>query len=327
MQVSKFLMMLVLMLVLAGSKAAGELAASPVPAKRSNWPTLQPARIVSHASQAPLLAAARAGQRIVAVGDHGVILLSDDGVRFRQAKLVPVRVMLTSVQFLDERVGYAAGHDGVVLATRDGGETWALRHALPGQEQPILALHFDTLSHGIAVGLYGWVLETQDGGSSWTQGHIGEGDNTDHHLYHVFSSAQGTLFIAAEAGVIYRSSDHGKTWAAQQMGSQGSLWHGAAMADGTLLVCGMRGHLYRSRDDGHHWEEVATGTTESLTGIAAYANNAVTVVGMAGTVLQSTDAGQTFRLRQRPEREPLTAAIDDGKQHLVLLSLAGQIAP
>lgn len=296
-------------------------------AEGQKWPTLSPALHVAHAAEAPLLAAAGAGNRVVAVGDHGVILLSDDGLLFRQAKAVPVRTMLTTVQFIDGRIGYAAGHDGVVLGTRDGGETWSLLRAAPSVEQPILSLYFDSVDHGIAVGLYGWMIETRDGGRTWAERHVGSGDNDDRHLYHVFASAQGTLLVAGEAGTIYRSADGGQSWDTIAVGSQGSLWYGAVLDDGTLLICGMRGHLYRSHDDGRSWQEIRSGTTQSLTGIAPQPGGGAVVIGMSGTILRSADAGMTFALTQRPEREPLTAVIASGDRQLVLLSLVGRVPP
>jgi photosystem II stability/assembly factor-like uncharacterized protein len=313
-------------LVLCSAYAAAiddPAAGTPAPKR---WPAMAPAQLVAGAVQAPLLAAARAGNRIVAVGDHGVVLLSDDGKAYRQAKAVPVRSLLTSVQFLDDRRGYAAGHDGVVLATQDGGETWTLLRATPGAEQPILSFHFDTPEHGIAVGLYGWAIETADGGRTWTERHIGAGDDGDRHLFHVFASSRGAWLIAAEAGTLYRSADGGKSWRTLATGNKGSLWHGRALVDGTLLVCGMRGHLYRSRDDGLTWQAVRSNTTQSLTGIAQLADGSVVVAGMAGTVLRSTDGGTTFALTQRAERDALTAVIAAGVRPPVLLSMAGPLA-
>lgn len=302
------------------------VACEATAAEPQRWPSLLPAQRVANAAGAPLLAAALAGQRVVAVGDHGVVLLSDDGLRFRQAKAVPVRSMLTSVQFLDARRGYAAGHDGVVLGTQDGGDSWTLLRATPGLEQPVLSLHFDSVEHGFAVGLYGWAIETHDGGRSWTERHLGSGDNADRHLYHVFASQRGTLLVAGEAGAVYRSTDGGATWNMAATGGKGSLWYGTALADGTLLVCGMRGHLYRSRDDGQTWQALHSNTTQSLTGIAQQADGSVLVAGMSGTVLRSTDGGATFTLAQRPEREPLTAVLAAGATPPVLLSLAGLVA-
>jgi len=299
----------------------GACKASPAEA----WPSMQPAQRGAQVGGAPLLAAAQAGARVVAVGDHGVVLLADDGLSFRQAKSVPVRALLTSVQFVDARRGYAAGHDGVVLGTQDGGDTWTVLRSAPGAEQPILSLHFENAEHGIAVGLYGWAIETRDGGRSWRELVLATGDDADRHLLHVFASRSGALLVAGEAGTMFRSGDGGKSWQAVSTGSKGSLWHGRALADGSLLVCGMRGHLYRSTDDGLSWQAVRSGTTQSLTGIAERANGEVVVAGMNGTLLRSRDGGRSFVLEERPGQEPLTGVLSAGDR-LVLLSMAGPIA-
>ncbi len=297
-------------------------AASAADADKTRWSTLGPAAQVPNAVAAPVLAAAKAGSRTVVVGDHGVILLSgDDGLHFRQAKTVPVRSLLTAVQFVDARRGFAAGHDGVVLGTQDGGDTWTLLHAMPGVEKPILSLHFDSAEHGLAVGLYGWTLETSDGGHSWTEGHIG-GDGDDRHLFHLFTSPKGTWLIAAEQGTVFRSTDGGKSWQALSTGDQGSLWHGTALADGTLLVCGMRGHIYRSTDDGQSWQAVASGTTQSLTSIAQMPDRTVVIVGLSGALLRSKDSGITFSVTQLERGEPLTDIVANGEKPL-LMSMAG----
>lgn len=299
------------------------VAGESVPAPR--WPSIEPAQRVANASGAALLAAARAGNRVVAVGDHGVVLLSEDGITFRQAKAVPVRSMLTSVQFMNTQQGYAAGHDGVVLGTQDGGETWTLLRANPGVEQPILSLYFDSPEHGIAVGLYGWAIETRDAGRTWTELHVGTGEDADRHLYHVFASGRGTLLIAGEAGTVFRSTDRGRSWQALTTGNKGSLWYGRSLLDGTLLLCGMRGHLYRSSDDGQTWQAVQSNTSQSLTGITQLVDGSVMVVGLAGTVLSSTDNGRHFTLTQRAGREPLTAVLDNGSRPPVLVSMTGPV--
>src|SRR5690606_9884464 len=71
------------------------------------------------------LAVSRAGNRLVAVGERGVVLLSDDdGRNWHQAENVPVSVTLTDVHFVSATHGWAVGHSGVVLHSADGGETW-----------------------------------------------------------------------------------------------------------------------------------------------------------------------------------------------------------
>lgn len=65
-----------------------------------------PAVQAGNATQATMLAAGWAGERVVAVGDHGVVLLSDDqGRQWRQARSVPLSTPLTGVSFVDARHG------------------------------------------------------------------------------------------------------------------------------------------------------------------------------------------------------------------------------
>ena len=67
---------------------------------------------------------ARADARIVAVGQRGHVLLSDDqGKTWRQAE-VPVSSDLVAVAFPTATQGWAVGHDGVVLRSADAGATW-----------------------------------------------------------------------------------------------------------------------------------------------------------------------------------------------------------
>src|SRR6187455_2026990 len=82
-----------------------------------------PAQLSPLAGKSLVQAVARAGATLVAVGQRGHILVSaDDGKSWRQSP-VPVSSDLVSVFFVGERKGWAVGHDGVILATADGGAT------------------------------------------------------------------------------------------------------------------------------------------------------------------------------------------------------------
>src|SRR5512144_624546 len=82
------------------------------------------------AAQSPLAARgllnglARAGQRIVAVGQRGHVLYSDDAGKTWKQATVPVSSDLVAVSFPDATHGWAVGHDGVILHTDDAGVTW-----------------------------------------------------------------------------------------------------------------------------------------------------------------------------------------------------------
>lgn len=286
----------------------------------------KPAIVVAHPTQAPILAAERAGTRLVALGDHGIVLLSDDGGKtFRQAKSVPTQALLTSVDFIDDKQGWAAGHDGVVLHTIDGGETWALQREDLDGDKPLFAIHFNDAQNGFAVGLFGNAQQTSDGGKTWTQLTVETGDEPDHHLYGIFGDASAALYIAGEAGMIYRSADRGATWTTIKTSNPGSFWAGLQLKDGSLLAVGQRGHVFSSTDQGTTWTEVPSGTQQSLTNVVQLDNGNVIAVGLAGTTLQSSDGGKTFTLHERADRVPLTAAIDN-KDTALLFGGSGVVA-
>ena len=98
----------------------------------------RPAVISDRAVRSAMFSMARLGHRLVAAGERGQVIYSDDcAANWRQAE-VPVGVTLTGLHFIDERLGWAVGHGGVVLATRDGGATW--KRQLEGGQIAQLAL-------------------------------------------------------------------------------------------------------------------------------------------------------------------------------------------
>lgn len=289
-------------------------------------PALKPMESVAHARRAPLLAAARAGSRAVAVGAHGVVLLSDDeGKTWRQARRVPTDLTLTGVAFANEREGWAVGHAGVILQTSDGGESWALQRSAPEDDRPLFAVHFFDRERGVAVGLWSLVLVTRDGGRQWVQQELAappQARRADLNLFGLFANAAGDLYAAAEKGQVLRSTDGGVHWTYLPTGYRGSLWAGAALKDGTLLVGGLRGALYRSADGGQSWSRIDSGGSASITGLAAGEGQALAVT-QDGRLLLSDDNGASFRAAP-PRKSPLRlTAVLASRRGALLLSSQG----
>ena len=295
-------------------------------AMETHTPLLVPAAQVPYAAQATMLASTRAGSRIVAVGDHGVVLLSDDGGKtHRQAKSVPADVSLTSVAFVDASRGWAVGHWGVILHTADGGDTWTLQRSDVQTDRPLFAVHFLDAAHGVAVGLWSLVLMADDGGEHWRPVDMAPpagARKADLNLQGLFADARGRLFAVAEKGMILRSDDRGLHWHYLPSGYKGSFWSGIATRDGTLIVAGLRGSLYRSADDGRTWQRLDTRSKSSITALAL-AGKRIIGVGLEGLVLRSDDEGMTFTSDVRPDRLALTAVAVDAEGHAVMYSRQG----
>ena len=312
------------LMILAMALLAG--AALPAPAADQPAPGLLPADVRPGATASTMLAAARAGRRIVAVGERGTVLWSDDeGATFRQADAVPVSTTLTDVSFADEQHGWAVGHAGVVLHTADGGRTWVLQRSDPARDQPLLAVRFSDATHGVAVGLWSLVLVTQDGGKDWRPVALpaaAGGRGTDVNLHGLFAARDGRLFACAEQGRVLRSADGGRSWQILETGYRGSLWAGLELADGTLLVGGLRGTLLGSRDGGDSWTPVRTEARSSITGLAQLPDGRVLASALDGVVLVSAD-GINFKARQSVDRLAYTAVVATAGGKPLLMSRAG----
>lgn len=276
-----------------------------------------------------ILSATRAASRLVAVGERGVVLLSDDdGKTYRQASSVPTTVTLTSVRFVDGEFGWAVGHWGVILSTEDGGEHWRLLRDDVTVDQPLFSVAFKDRQNGIAAGLFSLVLITTDGGITWRQVKLPPAHGakaSDVNLFTIFQDQHGAVLIGGEQGLVYRTSDYGSTWEVLNTGARGTIWAGTTLDNGTLLVAGLRGSLYRSEDAGRTWCAVDTKTNSSITDITQMPNGQVMAVGLNGLVLQSNNRGASFSLNQRKDQRSLTAIAINGQGTPVLFSQNGVI--
>ncbi len=304
-----------------GQASGGASAVQPVLAMTAAHSWTSPTR-------AMLLDAAHAGPaRLVAVGAHGIVLLSDDnGNSWRQARQVPSSATLSAVYFADAQHGWAVGQWGIILASADGGETWSLQRSDLSVDQPLFSVYFKDAQHGWASGLWSLLLATDDGGKTWKPQTLPVspgGKKADRNLFKIFAGRDGTLYIAAEQGLVLRSRDSGATWEYRSTGNKGSLWAGTAAADGSLFVGGLMGHLYRSADGGDTWTAVDSGSTGSITDLVADGKQIVGV-GLDGFVLTGADNGEKFSPHQRTDRAALTGVlIPEGSGTPVLLSKDG----
>ncbi len=276
------------------------------------------------ASKKLLLDVAQADGRIVAVGEFGHIVYSDDeGSTWVQASSVPTQVTLTSVSFPTAETGFAVGHDAVIIKTIDGGDTWTLIYEDFDAETPLMSVFFDTSSHGLAMGAFGYLLETTDAGVTWTQRPVVEGEEDDFHLNDSFRSENGAIWIAAEFGTVYRSDDSGTTFTRLQTPYEGSFWGGIGLSDGAVLIYGMRGNVFRSENNGASWTQVETGTTKSFGGSTELADGTIVLAGLNGAVAYSTDMGRSFQTVSRADRSGYNAVIGTKDDNIVIFGEPG----
>lgn len=280
----------------------------------------EPATIARLAPRALVLDAVAVDESFIAVGERGHILISDDrGATWRQAES-PTRTELTGVFFFDRNRGWVVGHDAAILRTVDGGTTWELVNWAPEDEAPLFDVWFADADNGFAIGAYGTFYTTSDGGITWAYEPI---NDNDFHLHCIAQAPDGRLYMAAEAGIAYRSDDGGTTWSELPSPYEGSFFGVLPLADDTVLLFGLRGHVFRSTDAGESWEQIETGTVAMLTDGIQLQDGSILIVGLGGTVLKSDDDGRSFSRHQQPNRRGISAVVQAADETLLIVGEFG----
>lgn len=260
-----------------------------------------------------------------AVGHDGIVLSSVDGGAswaqqrdglVAQDRLNRIKVerlareeealkqQVLSADSLEERETLQLELEDAVLDSEDA--RYALRNSV--HAPPLLDVFFSDDLHGVAVGAFNTLLVTSDGGSNWR--YIADRlDNlNEYHLNAVTGDGEGSVWLAGEGGLLFRSNDHGEQWQRLDSPYEGS-WFGLALSPDSakLLVFGLRGNVYASTDGGIRWQRRAVNSDRTLSGGLFLNANKVALVGAVGTLLFSTDGGNSFSASAMGGRVNLSA--------------------
>ncbi|HEX5443727.1 MAG TPA: YCF48-related protein, partial [Pirellulales bacterium] len=303
----------VLVLVLAGSVAAQEEPAAPDP-------------MLADAQLADVVFVDR--HHGWAVGDRGVIWHTADAGRTWVLQPSGVDCRLSSVCFLSDKVGWAAGgyiqpytHAtvGVLLRTRDGGEHWqpARARVLPA----IRRIGFFDAQQGWALGQTSayfptGVYTTGDGGKSWAAvpGSAGRawlaGDFIDANTGALAGRAS-SIATVRRRGVDGQQADFGlRALTRMKLNAPSSGW---LVGDGGLVLA--------TRDLGKSWQtpegSLPRGAANQFNfGALAVSGEHVWVAGTPGTrVLHSADGGQSWQAADTGQALPIRSLAFADEQH------------
>ena len=254
----------------------------------------RPAMKTARAPHMAALAIARAGSRLVSVGEAGVVLLSDDnGTTWRQAD-VPVSVSLTAVQFVDAHTGYATGHMGVVLKSTDAGAHWT--RLLDGIRAAEL-----TLQRAEAVRAALPADADEDAVKRAERGVRDAGllvkDGPDKPFLGLYFSDADNGYVFGAYNLILHTQDGGRTWASwadRVANPRGLHLYGMTGAQGALLLAGEQGLLLRAAADGERFEPIDSPYKGSYFGIESSAEGTLVAYGLRGNAFRSGDGGHTW---------------------------------
>jgi photosystem II stability/assembly factor-like uncharacterized protein len=300
------------------------------------------APIMPLAAQSLLLDITAAGERLVAVGERGHIVYSDDRGDTWQQALVPTTQMLTSVHFIDSRHGWAAGHDGLILASDDGGERWRIqRDGLAVQHQANLEMR---------EAAYRRVENLQQrlerAGEKEREQIETELEEARLDLEDADLTLEEAVFTSPFMAVWFQDEDRG--WAAGAFGTLvatedgGQHWGNRAPAldnpdefhlntitgDGTgrVFIAGEGGVMFRSLNGGRSWQTLEPFYEGSWFG-AVYnpGNGDLFLFGLRGNLYRSSDFGTSWEPIENDSNSTLAGGSASAEGHVVIAGGVGTV--
>lgn len=335
-------------LLLLASVALGQ------PASAGDYPDVlqRPARQSERVLSSPFFGVTQAGTRLVAVGDRGHIVVSEDNAANWKQVEVPVSSAIVAVRFVGAEKGWAVGHDGVVLHTANGGRSWSrqfdglmagtialaqvkTRPDVParvlaeaqalveaGADKPFLDLWFADTAKGFVIGAYGLFFATEDGGVTWQYVAGRLGNPRSLHLYAMAADSR-RLFIVGEAGGIHRSLDGGKTFERLTAPYKGTFFGVTLGPDNSLLIHGLRGHAFESTDNGDSWQRVDIPTQYGLTASLRLDDQRILVADQSGQLFQRAERERGFVPLAQKRLAPIAAMALAADGRIVTAGLGG----
>ncbi|PRA59412.1 glycosyl hydrolase [Pseudomonas sp. MYb187] len=337
--------------MLSGAAQLGHAEVLPVPEVLK-----QPSVVVIHPEKSYLLSVVRAGDRLVAVGENGRVILSDDGAKTWHQANVPVNVLLTQVRFVTPKEGWAIGHLGVVLHTSDGGSNWevqldgvkaaslfldqaqrvvaekgdqdpdaakALSQAdflvQDGPDKPFLTMQVDDAKRITIFGAFGLALSSPDGGKTWLPLQAKDFNPGSLH-YYGNASRDGIAWVVGEQGMLLRSLENGSYQPVEQPYA-GTLF-GVVMNDNAAIAFGLRGNAVRSLDHGQSWQQIDTSTSASIQSGLVLNDGRILLFAENGQIVMGDKLSNKFQAIDQ-QLAPAAEAIEIGTNQLLLVGPSG----
>lgn len=296
-----------------------------------------PARPTELAPDRLLTDVTRIGDRIVAVGERGHIIYSDDEGKTWTQSQVPVSVTLTGVDFGSPTHGWAVGHSGVILHSSDAGETWSLQFtgvdalelAIETREEQIAAME-ETIEAAPEEekGDLEWALDDMIYGLEIMQSDLDIGP-VNPLLDVWFENEQRGIAVGAY-GMALQTRDGGQSWEYLSPSidnpSNFHLNGVTQITGGALVIVGEAGQIHVSVDDAQTWERRESPYDGSLFGVMGTGRvNEILAFGLRGNMLFSSDLGKSWRIVPNVADATLNdgAVVDDGR--IVVVGNAGVV--
>ena len=286
-------------------------------------------------AQAALMDITRTGDRLVAVGERGIIIYSDDqGQSWKQAR-VPVRVTLTAVYFSSPDNGWAVGHETVALHSRDHGETWEkvidgrkVNDLMVAAMGKIVKDKQQQLEQAPEVEKVDLRQSLEDAETNLKGFQDTSKEGPTQPWLDVFCAGPDQSLLLGAFGMLLNTADGGRTWTPELdriSNPMGYHFYSFSRTRDAWFIFGEAGGLYRSDDAGRHWENLESPYEGSFfSSLGAVDGSLIMGFGLRGNLIISRDNGQNWRHLQLGAEALCGATILSG-DYFVIVSMGNSI--
>ena len=250
---------------------------------------------------------------------------------------------LTSIHFTDAQHGWAAGSNGTLLKTSDGGATWE-RIALPpefsrdlvravwaldAQRVRLLGEYNLTQRPSSAdLDARAFLLASDDGGATWqnieparppdkpyrrarrpigqtSESEAEQVERLNSPILTAFCFAAGSGWLTGESGTIQTTRDGGASWQMQYAVTRKLFYDVTALDAQQAWIVGGGGSILRTVDGGNNWNEQPSATTNTLRAVHFLDAKRGWVAGISGTILATTNGGNRWQAQTSHSSETL----------------------
>jgi photosystem II stability/assembly factor-like uncharacterized protein len=197
---------------------------------------------------------------------------------------------ISSIEFINSKVGYVGVTSNYILKTTDGGATWKQNVTVNFYPSNTMTIKFLDINTGFAFREHSDLLSTTDGGATWKTYDIGD----DIYAFHFISKKIG--FAAGEHGIMYKTNDGGLTWT--WMSPDGRIeaydLHSIYFLNSTTgFAVGARGRILKTTDGGATWKTYSP--THIDVSDLALASPTTAYATAGGSIFKTIDSGKNWR--------------------------------
>ncbi len=193
--------------------------------------------------------------------------------------------MLNKLFFINSSIGYAAGSNGRILKTINGGSSWSSQPS--GTSERLYDIHFVSANIGFAVGDE-IILRTINGGITWLV-QLKPGA----FLKSVYFPSTTLGYAVGDQNVLLKTTNSGATWQVMPVYIKGSFdFSGLYFTSVDTGYATAGNMILKTTDGGSHWEKHIT--SEHMNGVSFSGFSDGYACGQNGLIYHTTNTGTPY---------------------------------